>query len=224
MTRTPVLVLLIALASCSRNPPAWTVVDVESALEIVGSESGVSMAQLRLASSDTFRFEASSCQEMLVLVERGLVRTSLTWLEAGRTARFSAPAVIQVMSEDGADLFVATVSTGEASGFEPSWDGLGNPNCTEEAEANEPRGASLGTLAGDANLAVPEHIHERSAEVLFVVSGSGTMRRGEETFEIGPRSFVYVPPGTRHGFVPDGTEPLVAYRVSTPPVPEPRTH
>jgi mannose-6-phosphate isomerase-like protein (cupin superfamily) len=86
----------------------------------------------------------------------------------------------------------------------------------------ERRGPSLGTLEGDATLGVPEHFHEESTEVLWIVDGAGTMRIGEEMQAIRPGTFAYVPPKTVHGFEPDGTHPLFAYQVYVPSGPEQR--
>lgn len=82
--------------------------------------------------------------------------------------------------------------------------------------------ASLGYLDADASVGVPEHGHETAAEVLFFESGAGTMRLGETTLRIEAGRFVFIPPGVRHGLVPDGTSPLRALQVYTPSGPEQR--
>lgn len=76
-------------------------------------------------------------------------------------------------------------------------------------------------LDADADLSVPEHVHETSAEVLFIESGNGTMILGEERFAIEPGRVIYVPPNTNHGYVA-GTEPMRALQVYAPPGPEQR--
>ena len=76
-------------------------------------------------------------------------------------------------------------------------------------------------LDGDADLSVPEHVHEQSAEVLFIESGDGTMILGEERFALEPGKVVYVPPNTNHGYEA-GTQPLRALQVYAPPGPEQR--
>jgi len=82
--------------------------------------------------------------------------------------------------------------------------------------------ATLGTLDADPTQAVPEHVHPASAEVLWIVDGAGTMRLGDDSLRIRPGTFVFVPAGTRHDFVPDATRPLFAYQLYAPPGPEQR--
>lgn len=250
----PLLLALAAttLVACTRGASQKVVLEPVSPLEALGDEAGVSMAKVRLGPSQTFRFEASPCQEVLVFVDEGTVRASMTWIEAGRAARFRSPTVLQAMSDDGAELFAVAALSEDAPVEAVDWGRtLEDPACLAEVEEvvvsdpessgpfvhaggrlsvmiyldgdpNGPPIASLGTLDGAPTLAVPEHIHERSAEVLWIQDGSGTMRVGDETRPIQPGTFVYVPPQTLHGFVPDGTRPLFAYQVYTPSGPEQR--
>jgi quercetin dioxygenase-like cupin family protein len=44
----------------------------------------------------------------------------------------------------------------------------------------------------------PPHVHSREDECFYVVEGSITVRCGEELFEAGPRSFVFLPRGIPH--------------------------
>jgi quercetin dioxygenase-like cupin family protein len=44
----------------------------------------------------------------------------------------------------------------------------------------------------------PLHVHTREDEYFYVVDGTLTVRCGEETFEAGPRSFVFLPRGIPH--------------------------
>ncbi|HJL44294.1 MAG TPA: cupin domain-containing protein, partial [Polyangiaceae bacterium LLY-WYZ-15_(1-7)] len=83
------------------------------------------------------------------------------------------------------------------------------------------RHAAFSLLDGDADLPVPPHVHEGSVEALFIVSGDGTMLRGDERFPIAPGRVVIVPAGVRHGYEA-GTEPLRAYQIYHPPGPEQR--
>ena len=81
---------------------------------------------------------------------------------------------------------------------------------------------SLGILDGDPSVAVPEHTHPGIVEALWFADGQGTMRVGDRSVEIGPGTFVYVPPDTVHGFVPTGERPVLAYQVYAAPGPEQR--
>jgi uncharacterized cupin superfamily protein len=46
----------------------------------------------------------------------------------------------------------------------------------------------------------PPHRHERLHDMFYVLDGTLTMRVGNETLALKPRSFVCVPPGTVHTF------------------------
>ena len=246
------LPLLVAGLACTRNTPSWSPVEPGSTLTILGEAPGITMARARLGSSETFRFQASPCQEVLVLVEQGVVRASLTWLETGRAARFRTPATIQAMSPHGAELFVVGVLFEGAPFDVIDWTNApDDPVCPRtdqrvvlsdparsgpftrsrgalratiylEGSRAVPALASLGALAGEPTLVIPEHDHHQSAEVLWIERGSGTMRVGAETVPVGPDTFVFVPPLTAHGFVPDGTGPIFAYQVYLPSGPEQR--
>jgi mannose-6-phosphate isomerase-like protein (cupin superfamily) len=244
--------LAMSLLACVRSAQSGVALEPVLPFEALGEGAGVSMVRATLSPSETFRFEASPCQEVLVFVEKGVVRAGLTWLETGRAARFRASTVLQAMSEDGARIF-AVAALSESARFETvDWTNAPDaPECARpeavivesdpgrsgpfvhadgrlkvmiylEGAADSPAVASLGTLEGDATLGVPEHVHEVSAEVLWIQDGSGTMRVGDETRLIKPGTFVYVPPRTVHGFVPDGTRPLFAYQVYMPSGPEQR--
>jgi len=53
----------------------------------------------------------------------------------------------------------------------------------------------------------PYHSHPWEHEV-FVLSGLGEVRQGENSWSIGPGSVVYIPPGEGHQFVNKGDETL----------------
>jgi len=85
-------------------------------------------------------------------------------------------------------------------------------------------GATFGSFAileAEADLGVPVHTHEGTAEVLFIDSGDGTMILGEGRFDLSPGAVIYVPPDVEHGYEP-GSTPLRAYQVYDPPGPEQR--
>ncbi|MBE0569380.1 MAG: cupin domain-containing protein [Deltaproteobacteria bacterium] len=51
----------------------------------------------------------------------------------------------------------------------------------------------------------PFHAHPWEHEV-FVLSGKGNVKRGDGGTEVGPGSFVFVPPGEEHAFENDGPD------------------
>ncbi|MCS6797001.1 MAG: cupin domain-containing protein [Myxococcota bacterium] len=87
------------------------------------------------------------------------------------------------------------------------------------------RGARLGALSrleGRADLRVPEHLHEASAELLWIEAGEGSMRVGDAELEVRPVRFVHVPAGVLHDFRGAGREPLRAWQLYVPGGPEQR--
>ncbi len=243
------VLVVMAVLACTRAGQPQPMHKPLSSLEVLGTEGSVSMAKVRLGPSETFRFEASACQEVLVFVERGSARLGLTRLETGRAARFQAPTLVQGMSDDGTVIFAVAALSDEAPIDRIDWAAEPtDPTClaqSKELTLSDPSRsgpfvhadgrlsvmiyldgvrdrASLGTLSGDQRLGVPEHVHDGSAEVLWIQNGSGTMRIGNQTRTIRPGTFVYVPPETVHGFVPDGSRPLFAFQVYTPSGPEQR--
>ncbi len=74
----------------------------------------------------------------------------------------------------------------------------------------------------EAAVAVPEHEHDASWEVLATIEGKGTLTVAGKPIELAPRSVVAIPPATKHAFVPADGARLVAIQIYTPPGPEER--
>lgn len=69
----------------------------------------------------------------------------------------------------------------------------------------------------------PCHHHYANEEHFFVLSGSGTLRFGADTFPLRAGDYVYTPPGgpeVAHQFINTGTEELVFLAISTKRLPE----
>ncbi len=65
-------------------------------------------------------------------------------------------------------------------------------------------------------LEVPEHLHENSDDILYILSGKAMMAvEGSEDFVLKPGIFVRVPKGTRHRIY-DVSEDLLIYDVFWP--------
>lgn len=60
------------------------------------------------------------------------------------------------------------------------------------------------------------HRHREAEEIFYVISGQGKARIGDEVSQIGPGSVLWAPPGTGHGIVNTGTEPLKFIIVAYP--------
>jgi quercetin dioxygenase-like cupin family protein len=81
-----------------------------------------------------------------------------------------------------------------------------------------PMAASMLELGADAR--VPEHVHAKETELLYVLEGSGTMTIAGQDIEVTPTSVIQIPPNTPHAFV--ATTTVRALQVYTPPGPEQR--
>ena len=64
------------------------------------------------------------------------------------------------------------------------------------AETNEQFWALEGLA--DQQMAVPLHVHSRDDECFYVVDGAITVRCGDQRFEAGPGSLVFLPRGIPH--------------------------
>lgn len=62
---------------------------------------------------------------------------------------------------------------------------------------------------------VPEHIHETQEDIVFPLSGRGSMRVGQEEFELKPGMIVRIPANTKHGIY-QVEEELLVYDVFSP--------
>ncbi len=62
----------------------------------------------------------------------------------------------------------------------------------------------------------PPHRHEVLHDMFYVLDGTLTVRLGDETRELGPGTFVCVPPGVVHTFSNPGTTPVRFLNFNTP--------
>lgn len=60
------------------------------------------------------------------------------------------------------------------------------------------------------------HVHSNEDEAAYVVSGTLTFRVGEDTFEAGPGTLVWLPRGVPHTFANCSDEPVCAFGTVTP--------
>lgn len=61
-------------------------------------------------------------------------------------------------------------------------------------------GGVITVIETDTDGGAPPHIHTNEDECFYVVNGSITVTIGEETYEAGPRSFIYLPRGIPHSW------------------------
>lgn len=56
--------------------------------------------------------------------------------------------------------------------------------------------------------AVTPHFHGHTEEVYYIIEGTGEMRIGDETAEVGPGDAVYIPPNHVHSLRNTGDTPM----------------
>jgi putative monooxygenase len=79
---------------------------------------------------------------------------------------------------------------------------------------------SMGMNITEVGSMIPDHVHEESEEVLFLISGRAKIViEGEGEWEIGPETAFYSPVGVKHRVENIGDEPLRIVWVYCPPLP-----
>ena len=79
---------------------------------------------------------------------------------------------------------------------------------------------SMGMNITEVDSMIPDHVHEKSEEVLFLISGHAKIViDGEGEWEIGPETAFYSPMGKKHRVENIGDEPLRIVWVYSPPLP-----
>jgi mannose-6-phosphate isomerase-like protein (cupin superfamily) len=78
---------------------------------------------------------------------------------------------------------------------------------------------SMGMNTTEVGSMIPDHLHEDSEEVLFLISGRARLViEGEGEWEIGPETAFYSPIGKKHRLENIGDEPLKLVWVYSPPL------
>jgi mannose-6-phosphate isomerase-like protein (cupin superfamily) len=79
-------------------------------------------------------------------------------------------------------------------------------------------GGALGAVDGvlPPGFSPPLHVHSREDEPMYVVEGKVRFRAGEEEFEAGPGSFVFLPKGVPHTFLVEGDQPARILELAIP--------
>jgi quercetin dioxygenase-like cupin family protein len=74
----------------------------------------------------------------------------------------------------------------------------------------------LSRVTQPAGTATPLHVHSREAEAFYLLDGSMTYRAGEQTYQLSPGSFIYLPAGVPHAFRVTGDAPVRFLAVVAP--------
>jgi len=83
---------------------------------------------------------------------------------------------------------------------------------------------SMGMNITEVGSMIPDHVHEESEEVLFLISGRARIViEGEGSWEIGPETAFYSPLGKKHRVENIGDEPLRIVWCYCPPLPSHRS-
>ena len=69
----------------------------------------------------------------------------------------------------------------------------------------------------DPGAAVPLHHHEKAEQVLFILSGRGSVSLADHEVDAGPGTMVHVPKGIAHSVSNTGKEPLSILETTSPP-------
>jgi len=82
------------------------------------------------------------------------------------------------------------------------------------------KNVSMGMNITEVGSMIPDHVHEESEEVLFLISGRARIViEGDGEWEIGPETAFYSPLGKKHRVENIGDEPLRIVWVYSPPLP-----
>jgi pimeloyl-ACP methyl ester carboxylesterase/quercetin dioxygenase-like cupin family protein len=77
-------------------------------------------------------------------------------------------------------------------------------------------GGSLTLMESHTRGGAPMHIHSREDECFYVMEGSVTVHCGDEVFEAGPKSFVFLPRGIPHSWDVNGGDVATLLIITVP--------
>jgi mannose-6-phosphate isomerase-like protein (cupin superfamily) len=85
--------------------------------------------------------------------------------------------------------------------------------------------ASMGVNVTAVGSMIPDHKHEDSEELMYIISGRARLviEGGEEVYEIGPDTAIYSPIGVTHRLENIGDTELKLIWVYSPPLPQHRS-
>lgn len=237
------------LDAVASNEPTLDALTPET---VAGTTPLVDMAHLSLPAGAEWRVPSRPCADVLVIVREGAIQATGAGVAAAEgpatlavsgAARFGpeGDGVLRNAGDTEARAVVVTARSRGGDGCTPATEsdrprsaafdatpvltaanGKMRVRILLDAQSNGARLGALSVLEGDADVAVPEHTHDGSAEVLLIEEGEGTMKLGDRELTVRPGMMVYVPEGTVHDFRGAGTGPLRAIQVYSPSGPEQR--
>lgn len=87
-----------------------------------------------------------------------------------------------------------------------------------EPDTSECRNMIFGVVTFPPGSDPGTHSHAAEEEIIYVISGRGETRVGEQTYPLEPGVAVFTEPGVAHGVKTLGDDPLVLISVFSPPV------
>jgi mannose-6-phosphate isomerase-like protein (cupin superfamily) len=92
----------------------------------------------------------------------------------------------------------------------------GDPH--ERAASARTTGGALGLIEAlvPPGFSPPLHVHSREDEPMYVIEGRVTFQVGDQHFEAGPGSFVFLPKDVPHTFVVEGDAPARILELALP--------
>ena len=98
--------------------------------------------------------------------------------------------------------------------------GRGNVTIFAEPSITKDAAFAASILELPGNSKIPEHVHAKETELLYVISGSGTITVAGVDQAVTPTSTIQIPPNTKHAFTT--TTDFRALQIYTPAGPEQR--
>jgi len=80
--------------------------------------------------------------------------------------------------------------------------------------------AYVGLITALPGAKEPNHIHEKEALFVYILSGKGQITIAGKTYPIEKETAIYIPPAVEHFFENTGSTPVEAIQVFVPPGPE----
>jgi len=84
------------------------------------------------------------------------------------------------------------------------------------------QGFSMGQNITEVGSMIPEHVHDKSEEGMYVFSGTGRLITEEGEQDLVAGMAIYMPPGVKHSILNTGNEDLKLVWVYSPALPQHR--
>jgi len=176
-------------------------------VEIAGREQAVAAGDMLFApkgSTRAVRATTEAARAVVVLVPGGREGTA-------RAGALPAPAVSRGAKVAGSPAVLLPAATATRHGA---------ATIHAEPATTRTKALSASVLALPAGSQVTEHVHAGETEILYVLSGSGTMTIAGVAVPVTPTSVIQIPPNTKHAFT--ASDEVRAVQLYTPAGPEQR--